>query len=150
MIIKIFQLSFRVFVCAFCPGISSFFGKSFPFLFRFFVLSLLWYLPFHMVSFDIDMSNNVEAVSEDAAPPCEPSVPEASKTPQRCISPSTAQEEEEERYRKRHRSSSSERQPPSPTLPPPKVSDITFPVVLQLYTLWKGKNRTVKSSPSKL
>ena len=27
---------------------SSFLGKSFPFLFLFFVLSILWYFPFHV------------------------------------------------------------------------------------------------------
>ena len=36
MIIKIFQVSFHVFVCAFCQEISSFFGKSFPVLFLLF------------------------------------------------------------------------------------------------------------------
>ena len=40
-----------VLVCAFPPEISSFFGKRFPFLFPFFVLSILWYFPFHVVSF---------------------------------------------------------------------------------------------------
>ena len=50
-IAKIFHLSFRVivFVCDFHPQISSFFGKSFPFLILFFVLSVLRYLPFHMI-----------------------------------------------------------------------------------------------------
>ena len=34
VIVKIFQLSFHVFVCAFRPEISSFFSKSFPCLFQ--------------------------------------------------------------------------------------------------------------------
>ena len=48
-IIEIYQISFHFYVCAFPPEISSFFGKSFPFLFTFFVLSILWYFPFHVV-----------------------------------------------------------------------------------------------------
>ena len=36
MIVEIFQLSFHVFVHAIRPEISSFFSKSFPFLFLFF------------------------------------------------------------------------------------------------------------------
>ena len=51
VIVKIYQISFCVFVCAFPPEISSFFGKNFPFLFPFFVLSVLQYFPFHMVRF---------------------------------------------------------------------------------------------------
>ncbi|KAJ4445144.1 hypothetical protein ANN_06945 [Periplaneta americana] len=74
----------------------------------------------------------------DETPPCEPSVPEATKTPQRSASPipnnmmSSVQlkkEEEDEKSRKRRRSSSVEAgpgmgQPSSPTLPPPKVPNI--------------------------
>ena len=37
--IKIFWISFRVFVCVFSPEISSIFGKSFPFPFPYFVLN---------------------------------------------------------------------------------------------------------------
>lgn len=75
------------------------------------------------------------ALFTDETPPCEPCVPEATKTPQRSLSPmgpnmvmSSIQlknEEEDEKCRKRRRSSSGERpgigQLPSPTLPPPKV-----------------------------
>jgi len=75
------------------------------------------------------------ALSTDETPPCEPCVPEATKTPQRSLSPigpnmvmSSIQlknEDEDEKSRKRRRSSSGERpgigQLPSPTLPPPKV-----------------------------
>jgi hypothetical protein len=78
------------------------------------------------------------ALSTDETPPCEPCVPEATKTPQRSLSPigsnmvmSSIQlknEEEDEKCRKRRRSSSGERpgigQLPSPTLPPPKVMKI--------------------------
>ena len=46
MIIETFQLSYHVFVYAL--EISSLFGKSFLFLFLFFVLSILWYFPFHV------------------------------------------------------------------------------------------------------
>ena len=35
--VKIFLISFHVFVCAFPPEISSIFGKSFPFPFSYFV-----------------------------------------------------------------------------------------------------------------
>ena len=37
VIVEIYQISFCVFVCAFPPEISSFSGKSFPFLFPFFL-----------------------------------------------------------------------------------------------------------------
>ena len=47
MIVKIYQISFHVSVCAFPPQISSFFDKSYPF---FFVLSVLWYFPFHVIN----------------------------------------------------------------------------------------------------
>ena len=50
MIVKIFLISFRVFVCSFPPGISSIFGKSFPFPFPHFVLSILWYFHFHVIN----------------------------------------------------------------------------------------------------
>lgn len=74
----------------------------------------------------------------DETPPCEPCVPEATKTPQRSVSPvgpnmvmSSIQlknEEEEGKCRKRRRSSSVEGpgigQLSSPTLPPPKVPNI--------------------------
>ena len=40
-------------MCAFHPEISSLFSKSFPFLFLFFVLSILWYFPFHVVSLSL-------------------------------------------------------------------------------------------------
>ena len=40
-IIEMFQISCRVFVCAFPPEISSLFGKSFPFPFPYFFYSLL-------------------------------------------------------------------------------------------------------------
>ena len=40
VIVEISQLSFSMFVCAFPPEISSVFGKSFPFLFSFFVNTL--------------------------------------------------------------------------------------------------------------
>ena len=50
VIVEIFQLSICVFVCAFRPVISSFFGKRFSCLFLFFVVSILRYFPFHMVS----------------------------------------------------------------------------------------------------
>jgi len=50
MSVKIFQLSFYVFTCA-CPTVtSSIFGKSFHFPFPYFVLSVLRYFPFHVVS----------------------------------------------------------------------------------------------------
>ena len=49
VIVEISQLSFHVFVCVFPPEISSFFGKSFPFLFPFFVLSVLRCFPFHVL-----------------------------------------------------------------------------------------------------
>ena len=45
VVVEIYQISFRVFVCAFHPEISLFFGKNFPF----FVLSILRYFPFHMI-----------------------------------------------------------------------------------------------------
>ena len=48
VIVKIYQISFHVFVYAFPPEISSFFGKSFPFLFLLFVLTVIWYFPFHV------------------------------------------------------------------------------------------------------
>ena len=48
VIVKIFLISFYVFVCAFLLEISIF-GKSFPFPFPYFVLSILWYFPFHVV-----------------------------------------------------------------------------------------------------
>lgn len=66
--------------------------------------------------------------------PCEPSVPEATKTPQRSVSPVPSnvvssiqlkKEEDDDKSRKRRRSSSVEGpgvgQLPSPTLPPSKV-----------------------------
>ena len=49
VIVKIFQLSFRVFACAFPMEISSIFGKSFPSPFPYFVLFVLRYFPFHVV-----------------------------------------------------------------------------------------------------
>jgi hypothetical protein len=45
--LEIFGISFCVFVCAFPLEISSTFCKSFPF--PYFVLSVLWYFPFHVV-----------------------------------------------------------------------------------------------------
>ena len=56
MIVETFQLSFRVFLCAFGPEISSFFSvRASSFYSIFFVLSagLLRYIPFHVVSNDI-------------------------------------------------------------------------------------------------
>ena len=47
VIVEIFQLSFHVFVCAFCPEISSFSVRVSPFFLLFFELSILWYFPFH-------------------------------------------------------------------------------------------------------
>ena len=44
VIVEVFQLSFCVFVCAFPLEISSFFGKSFLFVFLFFVLSRLMFI----------------------------------------------------------------------------------------------------------
>jgi hypothetical protein len=44
--IKIFQLGFCLFACAFPTVISSIFGKSFPFPFPYFVLSLMLLLLF--------------------------------------------------------------------------------------------------------
>ena len=44
--VEIFQLSFRVFACAFPMVISSIFGKSFLFPFPYFVLFVLRYFPF--------------------------------------------------------------------------------------------------------
>ena len=41
--------SFHVFECDFCLEFS-FLGKSFLFIFLFFVLSVLWHFPFHVVS----------------------------------------------------------------------------------------------------
>ena len=49
VIVKIFHSSFWVFDLH--PVISSLFGKSFPFLSLFFVLSILWYFPFQVFSF---------------------------------------------------------------------------------------------------
>ena len=48
--VEMFQLSFCVFMCAFHLEISSFFGKSFLFLFLLFVLTVLWNFPLHVVS----------------------------------------------------------------------------------------------------
>ena len=50
VIVEMFQLIFRVFICAFRQEISSFFGNIFLFLFLLFVLSVLGYFPFHVVS----------------------------------------------------------------------------------------------------
>ena len=50
VIVEISQWSFQVFVCAFHPEISSLSSKSFPFLFLFFMLSILQYFSFHLVS----------------------------------------------------------------------------------------------------
>ena len=41
-----YQLRFKVFIFAFCVEISSFFDKSFLFLFLLFELSILWYFLF--------------------------------------------------------------------------------------------------------
>ena len=49
VIVKIFRFSFRMFACLFPTVISSIFDKSFPFPFPYFVLFILWYLPFHVV-----------------------------------------------------------------------------------------------------
>ncbi|XP_067007392.1 BRCA2-interacting transcriptional repressor EMSY isoform X2 [Anabrus simplex] len=81
-----------------------------------------------------------QSISGDESPPCEPSVPEATKTPQRSASPSSGtvvlssgmsvqvkKEEEEERGRKRRRSSSNDSnsgQNVSSGQPPPKVPAI--------------------------
>ena len=46
-----YHSSFRVFVCDFHLEICSFFDKNFPFLFKFSVLSILRYFPFHVVYF---------------------------------------------------------------------------------------------------
>ncbi|PNF25978.1 hypothetical protein B7P43_G06364 [Cryptotermes secundus] len=75
----------------------------------------------------------------DETPACEPSVPEATKTPQRSVSPVASnmvssiqlkKEEEDEKSRKRRRSLSVEGpgvgQLPSPTLPPSKVPNISI------------------------
>lgn len=77
------------------------------------------------------------AVPIDETPACEPSVPEATRTPQRSVSPVASnmmssiqlkKEEEDEKSRKRRRSLSVEGpgvgQLPSPTLPPSKVMQI--------------------------
>lgn len=77
------------------------------------------------------------AVPIDETPACEPSVPEATKTPQRSVSPVASnmmssiqlkKEEEDEKSRKRRRSLSVEGpgvgQLPSPTHPPSKVMKI--------------------------
>jgi hypothetical protein len=95
----------------------------------------------------------------DETPPCEASVSEATKTPQRAVSPAASnissiqlkKDEEDEKSRKRRRSSSVEGSgiglPPSPTLPPLKVMKIvsfsvqsltifnTYPVSMVLF-LW--------------
>ena len=49
VIIKTFQLGLSMFVCAFCLEISSFCRYEFPLFLIFFVLSVLWYFPFHMI-----------------------------------------------------------------------------------------------------
>jgi hypothetical protein len=84
----------------------------------------------------------------DETPPCEASVPEVTKTPQRSVSPVASgmissiqlkKDEEDEKSRKRRRSSSVEGsgigQPPSPTLPPPKVKKIMY-FSLQNFTIF--------------
>ena len=47
VIVEKYQITFHVFVCAFPPEISSFFGESFPFLFPFFVIIMLLYYFIH-------------------------------------------------------------------------------------------------------
>jgi len=87
---------------------------------------------------DVILCFSWPAVPMDEVPLCEPPVPEATKTPQRPVSPVASnmvmssvqlkKDEEDEKSRKRRRSLSVEGpgigQPPSPTLPPPKVIKI--------------------------
>ena len=49
VIVEIFQFSFRVFACAFPTMISSIFGKSFPFPFPYFVLTISFVLQDHIL-----------------------------------------------------------------------------------------------------
>ena len=48
VIIKTFQLNFRVLVCALCPEIYSFYRKSFIYLFVFFNVIHIRYVPYHI------------------------------------------------------------------------------------------------------
>ena len=54
VIFEKYQSSFCVFVYAFPLEFPSFFDKSFPFVFPFFVLSVLQYFAFHVVSNNIN------------------------------------------------------------------------------------------------
>ena len=60
VIVKMCQLSFRVFTCAFHPEFSSFFGKSFLFLPLFFCHPYLGTFPFHVEKFYISRKNMYE------------------------------------------------------------------------------------------
>ena len=83
MIVEKFQLSFHVFVCAFRLEISSFFRKSFPFLFSFFVVSLLRHLAFHMLVSSILNNNDINQMTHrhlELADQFQPSITEKYKS----------------------------------------------------------------------